>query len=151
MFFTESKTFPYKGIQYDSLDTSSESSHTPQLTTFRSKLYPFAAGTVSTLILITCVLLTRHLLTLHPQYTHDTVPDEEWNHCGRSSKVAIEKGCVMEPLFYGWMPPQCVFKDFSDRFPVFEDRSWFEDQNLTIPIPSEDLWHGKHVTIYTNK
>jgi hypothetical protein len=139
MFFTEGKTFPYKGIQYDSLDTSSESSLPPQLTTFRSKLYPFAAGTVSTLILITCVLLTRHLLTSHPQYTHDTVPDEEWNHCGRSSKVAIEKGCVMEPLFYG------------DRFPVFEDRSWFEDQNLTIPIPSEDLWHGKHITIYTNK
>ncbi|PMD45849.1 hypothetical protein L207DRAFT_400627, partial [Hyaloscypha variabilis F] len=77
--------------------------------------------------------------------------DEDWNHCGRPSKVAIEKGCIMEPLFYGWMPSQCVFKELSDRFPVFEDRTWYTDPDLSIPIPPEELWRGEHDPIYTKR
>jgi hypothetical protein len=57
----------------------------------------------------------------------------------------------MEPLFYGWMPPQCSWKDFSDQWPVFEDRAWYSDKNMTVPIPPEDLWAGRHVHIYTNR
>lgn len=58
--------------------------------------------------------------------------DEEWNHCGRSSADAISLGCVMEPLFYGWMPRQCVYQDLTDRYPVFEDRKWYLEQDLIV-------------------
>ncbi|KAF2035099.1 hypothetical protein EK21DRAFT_41515, partial [Setomelanomma holmii] len=77
--------------------------------------------------------------------------DTEWNYCSRSSKVAMERGCIMEPLFYGWMPRQCSWREFSDQWPVFEDRQWYSDVNMTIPIPVEDLWAGRYVHIYTSK
>jgi len=58
---------------------------------------------------------------------------------------------MMEPLFYGWMPSRCVFKELSDQFPVFEDRIWYIDPNLTIPIPAKELWRGEHDPIYTKR
>lgn len=50
---------------------------------------------------------------------------EDWNYCGRSSATAIERGCVMEPMFYGWMPPQCVYQELTASLPVFEDRKYY--------------------------
>lgn len=58
--------------------------------------------------------------------------DEDWNHCGRSSAEAVRRGCVMEPLFYGWMPKQCVYQKLTDRYPVFEDRKWFLEQAMIV-------------------
>lgn len=58
--------------------------------------------------------------------------DEEWNHCGRSSTEAMRRGCVMEPLFYGWMPRQCVYQELTDRYPVFEDRKWYLEQDMIV-------------------
>jgi hypothetical protein len=63
----------------------------------------------------------------------------------------MEKGCVMEHLLYGWMPPQYVLKEYSGRNPGFEDMFWFEDEILTVPIPSEGICYDNHYTIYTNK
>jgi hypothetical protein len=50
---------------------------------------------------------------------------ESWKYCGRSSATAMERGCVMEPMFYGWMPPQCVYQELSESLPVFEDRKYY--------------------------
>lgn len=58
--------------------------------------------------------------------------DEGWNHCGRSSAEAVRRGCVMEPLFYGWMPRQCVYQELVDRYPVFEDRKWYLEQDMIV-------------------
>lgn len=58
--------------------------------------------------------------------------DEEWNHCGRSSSEAARRGCVMEPLFYGWMPRQCVYQELTDLYPVFEDRKWYFEQDMIV-------------------
>lgn len=58
--------------------------------------------------------------------------DEEWNYCGRTSEEAMHRGCVMEPLFYGWMPRQCVYGALTDRYPVFEDRKWFLEEDLQV-------------------
>ncbi|KAI0158358.1 hypothetical protein GGR57DRAFT_44570 [Xylariaceae sp. FL1272] len=76
--------------------------------------------------------------------------NEEWNHCGRSSSEAIERGCVMEPLFYGWMPSQCVYEDLSNRYPVFDDRKWFLEPEFVNEVPSEALWKGEHIKVYTH-
>lgn len=58
--------------------------------------------------------------------------EEGWNHCGRSSEEAMQRGCVMEPLFYDWMPRQCVYQELSGRYPVFEDRKWYLEKELII-------------------
>lgn len=63
---------------------------------------------------------------------HRDALNEEWNHCGRSSEEAMRLGCVMEPLFYGWMPKQCVYKELSDRYPVFEDRKWYLEKDMIV-------------------
>ncbi len=41
----------------------------------------------------------------------------------------------MEPWFYGWMPSQCVFPELTATYPVFGDREFFIDKNLTRRIP----------------
>jgi hypothetical protein len=142
----------HKDIQYYPLE---ELQPPTQASSHKSKLRPnilfFAFGIATTLILTILYLHFEHHAFPTPKYLPDTIPDEEWNHCGRSSKVAMEKGCIMEPLFYGWMPPQCVYPSLSARFPVFEDRTWYKDRDLSIPIPSEELWNGEHDPIYTRK
>ncbi|KAI2609833.1 uncharacterized protein GGS25DRAFT_486451 [Hypoxylon fragiforme] len=57
----------------------------------------------------------------------------------------------MEPNFYGWFPSRCVFSELTDKYPVFEDRKWFVDVNLTQEISVTDLWEGKHAKIYTKR
>ncbi|KAH0522989.1 hypothetical protein TsFJ059_008049 [Trichoderma semiorbis] len=81
---------------------------------------------------------------------HRDALDEEWNHCGRSSEEAMQRGCVMEPLFYGWMPKQCVYKELSDRYPVFEDRKWYLEKDMINEVESEALWRGSNIKVYTH-
>ncbi|KAN0112198.1 hypothetical protein V8E51_005149 [Hyaloscypha variabilis] len=147
------ETQPYKDVQYQFLEENEDSTirRYPRSLNLRSKTISFTAGIATALLLTLLYLPLRNSLSSPRQYIPDTVPDEDWNHCGRSSKVAIEKGCIMEPLFYGWMPSQCVFKELSDRFPVFEDRPWYTDPDLSIPIPPEELWRGEHDPIYTKR
>ncbi|KAF2125133.1 hypothetical protein P153DRAFT_389981 [Dothidotthia symphoricarpi CBS 119687] len=132
----------------DLLPSSKQQTH-PRSTP-RAKLYSFLAGLLAALAITLISLGILHILTPVPK-TAAQIEAEEWNYCGRSSVVAKARGCVMEPLFYGWMPPQCAWKDFSDQWPVFEDRKWYIDVNMTMEIPPQDLWNGKHVMIYTSK
>ncbi|KAM0485396.1 hypothetical protein ACHAPX_001382 [Trichoderma viride] len=76
--------------------------------------------------------------------------DEDWNHCGRSSAEAVRRGCVMEPLFYGWMPKQCVYQKLTERYPVFEDRKWFLEQAMINEVDAEALWRGDNIKVYTH-
>ncbi|KAH7321835.1 hypothetical protein BKA65DRAFT_379408, partial [Rhexocercosporidium sp. MPI-PUGE-AT-0058] len=71
--------------------------------------------------------------------------------CGATSTEAISLGCVMEPLVYGWMPPQCLFPELTNLYPIFETKVWYTDQNHTEIVPREDLWAGKHYHIYTDR
>jgi hypothetical protein len=144
---------PYKDVKYASLDEQELETPSLQLSppsTLRTKIWAFTFGVATTVLIAILILLSTRVAS-KPRYIPDTVPDDDWNHCGRSSKVAIEKGCKMEPLFYGWMPAQCVFSDLTDQFPVFEDRTWYQDRNMTITVPPEDLWAGKHAVIYTKR
>lgn len=148
-------SFKDRPMKYEALNNSEESYTPPSGATTtaaksRIKVSFFLAGLVAALFIFLGSASVISILTPTPK-THAEIEAEEWNYCGRSSKVAMERGCVMEPLFYGWMPPQCSWKEFSDRWPVFEDRTYYEDTNLTMPIPKEDLWAGKHIMIYTRK
>jgi hypothetical protein len=146
------ETQSYKYVHYQFLEENEDSSiRSYRSLNLCSKPISFPAGIATDLLLTLLYLPLQNSLSSPRQYIPDTVPDEDWNHCGWSSKVAIEKGCIMEPLFYGWMPSQCVFKELSDRFPVFEDQTWYTDPDLSIPIPPEELWRGEHDPIYTKR
>lgn len=154
--FQHYKPSKHQPIHHYSSLTDSETSlpstkeQPPHPTALRTRIYPFLAGLSAALVITLLSLLAIRTLTPAPK-TAAQIEAEEWNYCGRSSAVAQQRGCVMEPLFYGWMPPQCAWKDFSANWPVFQDRKWYQYKNLTGEIPPEDLWAGKHVMIYTSK
>lgn len=83
----------------------------------------FSAGFAASILLTAIALFTYRTLSI-PK-TAAEIEAEEWNYCGRSSVIAMERGCVMEPMFYGWMPPQCVYQELTDSLPIFEDRNYF--------------------------
>lgn len=143
--------FKERTFEYKSLDDSEEGiSAVSRVSRSQNKTLSFIAGLLAAFLVFGLSVTTVNLLSSTPK-TATEIEAEEWNYCGRSSDVAMKRGCVMEPLFYGWMPPQCAWKEFGDRWPVFEDRTWYSDFNLTNPVPKEDLWAGKHVKIYTHR
>jgi hypothetical protein len=151
----EFSPFKDRPSNYESLQhRDSDDSSTPRPITFtsdaRNRACCFTAGLLAAVLVFILSLSAIHVLTPSPRTAAEREA-EDWNYCGRSSTIAMERGCVMEPLFYGWMPPQCSWKEFSDKWPVFEDRKWYSDMNMTIPIPPEDLWAGRHVHIYTSR
>ncbi|KAL7628315.1 hypothetical protein AAE478_002515 [Parahypoxylon ruwenzoriense] len=114
-----------------------------------SKIWPFVTGIFTTIAVF--LLLQLIIPSTARERSTQEVEDEEWNHCGRSSTIAMSRGCLMEPNFYGWFPSRCVFPELMEKYPVFEDRTWYSDVNLTQEIPAQELWKGKHAKIYTRK
>jgi hypothetical protein len=152
---TEFSPFKNKLLKYESLHTSdsdASSSLRPiaSSSTTRHRACYFTAGLLAATFVFIVSFIATQISTPSPRTAAEREA-EDWNSCGRSSTVAKERGCVMEPLFYGWMPSQCSWKDFSDQWPVFEDRVWYSDKNMTVPIPPGDLWAGRHIHIYTNR
>ncbi|KUJ11015.1 uncharacterized protein LY89DRAFT_594845 [Mollisia scopiformis] len=109
----------------------------------------FTAGFAASIVL-GVIALSIYRLTSVPKARAE-IEAESWNYCGRSSVTAMSRGCVMEPMFYGWMPPQCVYQELTESLPVFEDRKYFSDANLTQPIQVPQLWAGEHNVIYTDR
>lgn len=70
--------------------------------------------------------------------------------CGRTSADAISRGCVMEPMIYGWMPPHCQYSEVTDNY-FINKWSWYADENLTIPLTEQDLWQGKSLKIWNGQ
>lgn len=142
----KSSNEPYKEVVYEPLagSTVSTTSSPPH---WRSRLLHVGAGGLMTLLLALGAFAIQRV-AFAPATTAE-IEAEAWNYCGRSSVVARERGCVMEPLFYGWMPPACVFPELTTAHPVFEDRPWYRDKNMTIALRPEELWQGAHTMIYT--
>lgn len=88
-----------------------------------SNVLSFTAGFVAS-ILLGAIAFSIYRTISTPK-TAAEIEAESWNYCGRSSAKAMARGCVMEPMFYGWMPPQCVYQELTDSLPVFEDRKYF--------------------------
>ncbi|KAI4870512.1 hypothetical protein F4820DRAFT_455310 [Hypoxylon rubiginosum] len=149
MTSTQDSTERFQDIKYDQLENPSSPSRS-RIEVLRSKLWPFATGVITTLFIFLLVLLVRPSLTTQTK-TSQEIEDEDWNHCGRSSAVAMARDCLMEPNFYGFFPSRCVFPELTEQYPVFDDRTWYSDVNLTQEIPTKDLWEGKHVKIYTKR
>jgi hypothetical protein len=146
-------------IKYEALssDASSETSIEVALaqsksTTQRRKYFnvlSFGSGCLTTIILVAIAIFIRPIF-LAPK-TAEQLEAQDWNYCGRSVEAARARGCVMEPMFYGFMPSRCVFPELSNRFPVFEDRPYYSDKNMTQLVTPEELWDGRYSVVYTAK
>jgi len=111
----------------------------------------FGIGCATTLAIV-AVLLAIHSATIPDKTkakTAEEIEAEDWNYCGRSSDAARARGCVMEPMFYGWMPAKCVFRELTDSLPVFKDRTYYSDENMTRKLLPEQLWAGEYKIVYT--
>ena len=112
----------------------------------------FCAGSFAILCLLAVTFAFKlALFSPRPPKSAAEIEAEDWNYCGRSSRLAKQKGCVMEPLFYGWMPPQCVYQELTKALPVFEDRKYYLDINMTQEVHPSQLWAGEHAKVYTRR
>jgi hypothetical protein len=121
----------FKGVEYVGLDKQSALPPRSRFTWGDTRTRRVAGAVAAMLLLATALNLGVWLWT--PNGPRDAL-DEEWNECGRSSQEAMRRGCVMEPLFYGWMPRQCVYQELTDRYPVFENRKWYLEQDRIVSI-----------------
>ena len=73
--------------------------------------------------------------------------------CGSTNEEAISRGCFMEPMLYGWVPPACYFANLSSQYQPFTDRDWYSDPHFASDskIAPEDIWAGKHVHIFVHR
>ncbi|KAI1386897.1 uncharacterized protein F4822DRAFT_328902 [Hypoxylon trugodes] len=149
MALGEDSAARFQGVKYEPLDTPNTRPES-RIGALRSKIWPFITGIIAALIIFFVIQLARSSPGTQTKTTQE-IEDEEWNHCGRSSAAAMSRGCLMEPNFYGWFPSRCVFPELTEKYPVFEDRTWYSDINLTQEISTQDLWEGKHVRIYTKR
>jgi hypothetical protein len=159
---TTGKSEVFNDVNYECLDLEDEdlsgrassTSLIARSSTKRTWVLSFAAGAAAATLILLLFKLAEHFVAPALPAAEESFHSMEqaaWNDCGNTSEMAMSRGCVMEPLVYGWMPPQCVFEELTTQFPVFEDRTWYVDKNLTEVIPREDLWKGKHYHIYTQR
>ena len=138
----------YKDVEYKALTDESGYETTSQRRRQRWSLASFGIGFVAAALLTSTVFLVARALN-HPATTEE-LEAQEWNNCGRSSHEAMERGCVMDPPLYAWVPPQCYYNELTSSLPpIFENRQYYSDVNMTQAIATEDLYLGEHTRIYT--
>jgi hypothetical protein len=73
--------------------------------------------------------------------------------CGTTNEEALVRGCIMEPMVYGWMPEPCYFPELSSQYAPFEDRDWYTSREYLEEekILPTDIWAGKYKNIFTRQ
>lgn len=71
--------------------------------------------------------------------------------CGHTSSEARARGCVLEPMVYGWMPPQCQFPEVTSQNDPFEKWQWYSDENMTQLLSRDQLERGESLDLWTNR
>ena len=79
-----------------------------------------------------------------------------WQHehiksCGRTSSEARARGCVLEPMIYGWIAPECQYPDVTKANDPWEDWQWYRDENMTQPLSREQLDRAEALDLWTNR
>jgi hypothetical protein len=140
----------YKNVKYEALSSStSTAAPQPKRVTPYSIIIACGATCITTIAVIAAAILLRQA-TLAPK-SAAALEAESWNYCGRSSAEAIRRGCVLEPMLYGWMPSRCVYDELTTAYPIFDDRKWYYDSNLTQEIAPEILKSGNITRIYAHR
>ena len=77
-------------------------------------------------------------------------PPPEIITCGTTSEEAQARGCIMEPMVYGWMPKECYYADLTSEYNPFEDREWYTTNKFEERVTPEELWAGARKHVYTH-
>ncbi|KAH8806151.1 hypothetical protein F5884DRAFT_755695 [Xylogone sp. PMI_703] len=77
-------------------------------------------------------------------------PRPEILTCGTTSDEARARGCIMEPMVYGWMPKECYYGDLTSEYHPFEDRAWYTSDKYDELVTPEELWAGARENVYTH-
>ncbi|PMD37711.1 hypothetical protein L207DRAFT_586045 [Hyaloscypha variabilis F] len=70
--------------------------------------------------------------------------------CGTTSDEARARGCIKEPMVYGWMPKECYYPDLTSEYHPFEDREWYTTNKFEERVTPEELWAGAREHVYTH-
>ncbi|KAJ5703470.1 hypothetical protein N7493_011859 [Penicillium malachiteum] len=57
-----------------------------------------------------------------------------WTDCGLTSAEAMARNCHFDKMLYAWIPTECFHPEALDEYHPFEDRVWYWDRNLTVPM-----------------
>jgi len=73
--------------------------------------------------------------------------------CGTTNEEAIARGCILEPMVYGWMPAPCYFPELSSQYNPFEDRDWYTSRSYREEdkILARDIYAAKYKHIFTRQ
>ncbi|KAK4502965.1 hypothetical protein PRZ48_006392 [Zasmidium cellare] len=88
--------------------------------------------------------------TLHPLKLWRKPTRLKATDCGHSSRTALAAGCIMEPLTYAWMSPECLYPAVTSLHTPFSDFHWFRHENMTDPLTETQIMRGEVLQIWTN-
>lgn len=71
--------------------------------------------------------------------------------CGHTSSEARARGCVLEPMIYGWISPECQFPEVTSQNDPWGKWQWYSDENMTQPLSREQLDRGESLDLWTNR
>lgn len=147
----------FKDVEYETL-TDDETNTTPgPRRKWRWNMASFGLGCVVAALMTSILFLAanslRHERPQTPEQEREAQEAEsesEWNHCGHSSREAMALGCVMDPPLNSWMPPPCYFGELTSSLPpIFENRQYYSDVNMTQEITVAQLYNGEFPSVYT--
>lgn len=79
-------------------------------------------------------------------------PRTEYGDCSGNATIARAKGCVFDPMMTAWMPRECFDEEhFNQSLKTQDwDYQWFEDFNMTKPIPFQTVLLGEYDYLFTD-
>lgn len=126
----------------DAVEKTWTKSRTPTTASVKAALF-IALVAVAT---IAGTAIGNHLpRNIWKKTTHPKATD-----CGHSSASALAAGCVMEPLTYAWMSPECLYPAVTALHTPFADYQWFRHENMTDVLSEEQIMRGEVLQIWTN-
>lgn len=78
-------------------------------------------------------------------------PTSQVKRCGHTSSQARARGCVLEPMIYGWIAPECQYPEVTEANDPWEKWQWYRDENFTQPISREQLDRAEVLDLWTNR
>lgn len=108
------------------------------------------AVTIAVIMTVTTIAILSLLYDrYHRIFYPPTTPSYVSPSCGETSAEARANGCQYEPMMRGWIPDDCFTPEPAAEYAPFDDRLWFYDENLTLPMSPDVLRNGDDVTAWT--
>lgn len=122
-------------------------------------LWSTATGILAiTALVLATVALTSSLKThKHEHHHHSHASDNPtsstdtstWLSCGSTSTEARAQGCRFDVMMSAWVHERCYDAELMEQTLSVERFTWFEDLDMTLPVPESVVRLGNHHRLYT--